>query len=256
MGRTRGPIATGASGRVDRHAAGPVRYRACERGNRVPETLSAVRHPLRPERPIHRRTSMNLIPKAGLALVADGVRVDRTRAGADRHAQEDQGDRRDHDRPSRVVDPVLVPRRQAAADRLRDGPLHEGRRRGQGRAQDAQSQGQSSAGHLRQPDSPAAGRQHRHGVRLDDQQHRAAEAGGVRPHVLRDQRHRCREEDRPVSSSSPTSTARRSRRPPARRRFRCSSNTKRRRTSTSRRSTARTMPNRSCCSRRIGRPRS
>ena len=46
------------------------------------------------------------------------------------------------------------------------------------------------------------------------------------------------------------------RRPRARRRCRCSRNTRRPSTSTSRKSTARTTPSRSCCSRRTGRPRS
>ena len=66
----------------------------------------------------------------------------RPRVAQERHAEEDQGQRHDHHRPPRRVDPVLVLRRQAAARRLRDGPVREDRRRGEDRAEDAEARGQ------------------------------------------------------------------------------------------------------------------
>ena len=48
--------------------------------------------------------------------------------------------RLDHHRPPRRLDPLLLLRRQAAARRLRHGPVREHRRRGEGRAEDAQAQ--------------------------------------------------------------------------------------------------------------------
>ena len=53
-----------------------------------------------------------------------GIRRSRHSGRAGRDAEEDQGHRHDHHRPSRRLDPVLVLRRQAAAGRLLDGPLH------------------------------------------------------------------------------------------------------------------------------------
>ena len=90
-----------------------------------------------------------------------------------------------HHRPPRRLAALLLLRRQAAAHRLRHGPVREDRRRGEGRAEDAQPQDQLPAGHLRQPHPADGERHHRPRVRLDHQQPRAPGAGVVHQHPLR-----------------------------------------------------------------------
>ena len=139
-----------------------------------------------------------------------------TGAGAHRHAEEDQGHRHDHHRPSRVVDPVLLPRRQAAAGRLRDGPVHEGRRRGQGRAQDAEPQGQPAAGHLGATASRCCRTAPSTWSAARRPTGRAAEAGRRSGRPTSSSTSPPRSRRTPASRPSPTSTARRSRRRRAR----------------------------------------
>ena len=80
---------------------------------------------------------------------------------------------------------VLVLRRQAAGHRLRDGHLHEDRRRGEGRAQAAEAQGEAQPGHLGHAHSADGERHDRPRMRIDHQQSRSSEAGELHHHPFR-----------------------------------------------------------------------
>src|SRR5207247_7085489 len=67
--------------------------------------------------------------------------------------EEHQGDRRDHARPSRLVDSILVSRRQPEADRLCDGHLLQDRRRREEGTQARQERGQAQSGNVIDPHS-------------------------------------------------------------------------------------------------------
>ena len=246
-------------GRARRYTSGPAPPAGtASSGHRADRPVATHRsHRPRHSRPRHRRTSMKLYPQALFRARRRRVRAHRACAGAHRHAQEGQGHRRDHDRLPRVVDPVFLPRRQAAADRLRDGPLHEGRRRGQGRAQDAEPQGQPAAG-----DVGATGSRCCRPATID------LECGSTTNSVERQKQ----------VSFGPTyfvinvtaAVKKNSRHQEPRRPQRqddlddvghdvgaaAQASTTRRRTPTSRRSTARTTRSRSCCCRRTARRRS
>ena len=132
----------------------------------------------------------------------------RRRAGADGHAPEDQGNRRHRVGRPRQLRALQLPRRQAAARRLRDRRLPACRGRRAHAAGDARPEGRHDAGHVLHP-HPAPGQRHdRPRVRQHHQQRRPPAAGRLQQHLLPDRQQVRLEGAHPTS---PTSTASRAR---------------------------------------------
>ena len=149
----------------------------------------------------------------------------------------------DDARLSRVVDPVLVPRRRCPADRLRLRDLREDRRPRQDRDRPQRPQDAVPGGDLGEPHPAAAERHHRHRVRLDHQQQRARQAGRLRDQLLL-HRHALPGEDRHQRNKLADLAGKPSSRPPARPTTRSSASSTRTRSSASTCSAPRTTPSR------------
>src|SRR6266480_3604720 len=101
-------------------------------------------------------------------------------------AQENQGNRRDHHRLPRLVDPVFLSRRQPEADRICDRYLLQDRGRGEEGAQARQARGRIQSRDVVDPHSIAGQRYHRSRMWIDHQQCRPPEAGFLHQHPLPD----------------------------------------------------------------------
>ena len=116
-----------------------------------------------------RRRRMKHLPMIGLALAAALCAGQAECRGAHGDIEEHQGNRRDHARLSRLLDSVLLSRRQPEADRLRHGHLLQDRRRREEGAQARQARGQAQSGDLIDPHSVDGQWHRRPRMRLDHQ---------------------------------------------------------------------------------------